>query len=117
MGVQENVNELLQAMDVFLFPSLYEGLSVALLEAEAAGLPCFISDTISDEFIVTKGLIENISLDTIPKIWSKKIMDKKHFERHDTRNELTLSGYDIVESSRQLENYYLNSYKQALGKQ
>lgn len=117
MGVQENVNELLQAMDVFLFPSLYEGLSVALLEAEAAGLPCFISDTISDESIVTKGLIEKISLDTNAKIWAKKIMDKKHFDRHDTRNELTLSGYDIVESSRQLENYYLDSYKQALGKE
>ena len=117
MGIQENVNELLQAMDVFLFPSLYEGLSVALLEAEAAGLPCFISDSISDECIVTKGLIEKISLNTSPKIWAQKIVDKKNFQRTDTRNELKMAGYDIVESSKQLENYYLNSYKNTVGEE
>lgn len=117
MGIQENVNELLQAMDVFLFPSLYEGLSVALLEAEAAGLPCFISDSISDECIVTKGLIEKTSLNTSPKIWAQKIVDKKNFQRTDTRNELKMAGYDIVESSKQLENYYLNSYKKTVGEE
>ena len=46
LGNRGDVNRILQAMDVFLFPSLYEGLGIAALEAQAAGLPCIISDSV-----------------------------------------------------------------------
>ena len=52
-GVREDVQKVLQAMDVFVFPSLYEGLPLALLEAQSTGLPCFISDTVSQEAVIT----------------------------------------------------------------
>lgn len=42
---------------------------------------------------------------------------QKNFQRTDTRNELKMAGYDIVESSKQLENYYLNSYKKTVGEE
>ena len=48
-GVRNDVAELLQAMDVFVFPSIYEGLPVTIIEAQAAGLPCLISDKVPIE--------------------------------------------------------------------
>lgn len=53
LGSRGDVNELLMAMDIFLLPSLYEGLPVSVIEAQAAGLHCVISDTITDEVCIT----------------------------------------------------------------
>lgn len=56
-GVRTDVEEQMQAMDVFVFPSLYEGLPVTMVEAQAAGLPCIISDQIPEECIITTNLV------------------------------------------------------------
>lgn len=117
LGVQNNVNELLQAMDVFVFPSLYEGLGIAIIEAETASLPCFISDTIPDDCIVTKGLVKKLPLNASPKMWAEEIIKKKSYNKHDTSEEIKVSGYDIFDSSRQLEQFYINSYIKALGEE
>lgn len=117
LGIQNNVNELLQAMDVFVFPSLYEGLGISIIEAETASLPCFISDTIPDDCIVTKGLVKKLSLNVSPKIWAEEIIKKKSYNKHDTSEELKISGYDIFDSSKQLEEFYINSYMKALGEE
>ena len=53
LGFRNDTNELMQAMDIFALPSLWEGLPFTLIEAQTAGLPCVISDVISDESIVT----------------------------------------------------------------
>lgn len=117
LGVQNNVNELLQAMDVFVFPSLYEGLGIAIIEAETASLPCFISDTIPDDCIVTKGLVKKLPLNASPKMWAEEIIKKKSYNKHDTSEEIKISGYDIFDSSRQLEQFYINSYMKTLGEE
>lgn len=70
-GVRPNVPELLQAMDVFLFPSLYEGLPVALIEAQAAGLPCIVSDKITTDTKITD-LISFVPLTKLPETMGKR---------------------------------------------
>lgn len=64
IGVKENVSSYMNAMDLFIMPSLYEGMPYALIEAQANGLPCLASDTISHEIILTKS-IKLLSLDKI----------------------------------------------------
>lgn len=105
LGVRNDVNQLLQAFDLFVFPSLYEGLPVSLIEAQASSLPCVISDTISSEVDLGLNLVEYISL-TDKKKWIEKILYKKPETRNDTIQALFEYGYDIKQSSKQLEDFY-----------
>jgi glycosyltransferase involved in cell wall biosynthesis len=73
-GTRSDVPDLLQAMDVFLFPSLWEGLPLTVLEAQAAGLPCVISDVISDETDVISSLIRRVSLQAPVGEWSRAVL-------------------------------------------
>ena len=65
LGIRSDVADLMQAMDIFVFPSLYEGLGIALIEAQAAGLPCVVSDTIPKEAYLTD-LVKSESLSDSP---------------------------------------------------
>ena len=94
LGVRNDVDELYQAADVFLFPSLYEGLPIALLEAQAAGLPCVISDVISRQATVTD-LVRAVSLEASPEKWADLVISCFDSERKDTRNDLIAAGFDI----------------------
>src|SRR5262249_49008326 len=68
---------LLGAMDLFLFPSLYEGSPVVLIETQAAGLPCVISDTISPEAVVVEGLVERLSLSESAGKWADAVLSPR----------------------------------------
>lgn len=108
MGVRNDVNKLMQAMDVFVFPSLYEGLPVTLIEAQASGLPIIKSDNISDQCILTDNVV-SISLDKSAYSWAKEILNfVNSFDRKDTSLEIINNGYDISSNAKWLENYYLN---------
>ncbi len=72
-GSRNDVPSILAAMDVFVFPSLYEGYPLALIEAQAARLPCVISDSITDEADVVKPLIRRLSLARAPDEWADAI--------------------------------------------
>ena len=75
-GLRSDVAALMKgAMDVLLFPSLYEGLPVTLLEAQAAGLRCLISNVISVEADAVSGLIERASLDQAPTQWASRLLE------------------------------------------
>jgi len=106
-GVRGDVNEILQAMDCFVFPSFYEGLPVTVIEAQAASLPCFISDTITEEVCVTD-LVTRHSIKDNPKIWVDKIQERtSSFKRVDKTKEIIDSGYDIKATSKWLQNFYI----------
>ena len=115
-GLRSDVNELLQAMDVFLFPSLYEGLPVSIVEAQAAGLPCLISDKVPIECKKTD-LVYQLSLEDSVNTWADKIYELSHISRRDTYEEIKQSGFDIVENAKWLENFYIELYKKALGEE
>lgn len=72
LGSRADVNELLSAMDVFVFPSLFEGLPVTLIEAQAAGLPVIASDTITAEAVLTP-LVQLLSLEQSTDVWAEQI--------------------------------------------
>lgn len=105
-GIRKDVNELLQAIDVFVFPSIYEGLPVTIIEAQAAGLPCVISNCISSECIVTKNLVTTKSLNDAPEEWAQQILKKSRLSRTDHVKEIINAGYDINTVARFLEEYY-----------
>lgn len=108
-GVRGDVPALLQAMDVFVFPSLYEGLPLTLVEAQAAGLPCVISDSIPSDCDLTD-LVHRLPLEETAESWAKKIHRLKNTEHKDTCQEIAEAGFDIGENARWLENDYLQRW-------
>lgn len=110
-GVRSDVNELLQAMDVFLFPSLYEGLPVTMIEAQASGIPCVISDTVSQECVITKGLVDIKSLSDTSKAWAQQVLKSAKKMRNDCTEEIRQAGYDVETEVKYLEKYYWEQYE------
>ncbi len=110
-GIRSDIPELLQVFDVFLFPSLYEGLPVTVIEAQAAGLKCFLSDTITNEVVKTD-LVEFISLKSSCKYWSNKVSKYLNgYERINTTNKIIEEGFDVRENANWLETFYLECRK------
>ena len=73
-GVCPDVERYLSAMDVFLFPSLFEGLPFTLLEAQANGLPCLIADTITREVVLSEENVRSLSLEESDKKWADALL-------------------------------------------
>lgn len=107
LGVREDVSELLQAFDCMVFPSKYEGLPVTLIEAQATGLPCIISNTITDEVQLTD-LVSKVSLSDEFSIWINKIIESKNHIRSNRKQELSKAGYDISVTSKKIVDFYLS---------
>lgn len=106
-GVRSDVNRLMQAMNVFVFPSLYEGLPVTMIEAQASGLPCIISDHVSDECIVSRGLVSGMPLEESPARWAECILQQSDRRHENHRKEIQEAGYDISTAAKKLEKFYL----------
>ncbi len=108
LGVRNDINLLLQAFDVFLFPSLYEGLPVTLIEAQGAGLPCIISDVITQEVDMGIELVEYFSLDD-KGIWVERVksMRKRLLSRNVPPETLPNKGYDIKNTAQLTQDFYL----------
>lgn len=107
-GVRNDVADLLQAMDIFVFPSLYEGLPVTLVEAQASGLPCIISSQIPIDCDLTT-LIRRISLKENATHWADKILEVDQV-RPDTSAAIAAAGFDITQNAKWLQNYYLEQW-------
>ena len=95
LGVRNDVDKLLNAMDVFVFPSLYEGLPFTLIEAECNGIPVVYSDSITDEIQINKNVI-GLSLDESDEKWSMKALEVYNLGRdNDCIRNITANGFNI----------------------
>lgn len=97
LGIRSDVAEIMQASDVFLLPSLYEGLPIVAIEAQASGLPIVLSDSITCETDIT-GHLQFVDLKENDHIWAEALLKYKNFERMDCRAEISNSGYDLSTS-------------------
>ncbi len=111
LGACSNVDQLLQAMDVFVFPSLYEGLPVTMVEAQAAGVPCVISDKVPPECIITD-LVTRKSLQDSPESWAEEILKHQNRNHENTYDRICTAGFDIEANARKLQAFYLQKYNE-----
>lgn len=107
LGVRQDVPEILKASDLFLFPSIVEGLGMAAVEAQAAGLPTLMSDGVAAEAAATP-LAEVLPLDAGPERWAQRseaiLADLP--PRHDEVTQVRAHGFDIRDSANQLARLY-----------
>lgn len=92
-GIRSDIPQILSTMDVFVLPSLYEGMPNAIIEAQATGLPCVIADTVTREANIT-GLVEYLPLEDENK-WAYKALEAAKTDRYDTKDDLIKNGYEI----------------------
>lgn len=108
MGERRDVSELLQGMDVFIVPSIKEGLCISAVESQAAGLPTYVSTGIPDECRITDQ-IEYLSLDDSAEEWANYIVsDLQKKQRADCYDRVVASGYDIASCANELQEFYMN---------
>lgn len=108
LGLVDNVHELLHAMDIFVFPSKFEGLPLAAIEAQASGLLTVISDTITKEVVIASNAVQ-LPIDS-PDDWVKYIAAHSDYTRRKVDEEIISSGYDIDEQVKYLEKFYIDKY-------
>ena len=106
-GVRSDVNDLMQGMDVFLFPSIYEGLPVTMVEAQASGIKCIISDKVPLECKMTKN-VEVVKLEESPQNWAEEVLKYEKYERQNTKEEIVKANFDIKANAKYLQEFYLN---------
>lgn len=108
-GVRPDVEAFLSVFDVFLFPSLFEGLPFTLLEAQASGLPCVISDTITGEAAVIKERVKALSLSAPAGRWAEAVLEEKGKERPGgdvIRKRFAEAHFDIKQEAGRLKALY-----------
>lgn len=111
----EEVAKWIQAIDIMVFPSRYEGFPNVLIEWQIAGIPCVISDKITKDVKITD-LVEFMSIDDEPKNWARQISEIKLPNREKDKEciikKVSEAGFDIKTNSKKLEKLYLEIYKE-----
>lgn len=107
LGNRSDVNELYQAMDVFLMPSFFEGVPVVGVEAQFSDLPCIFSDRVPKE-VKFNSKTQFVKLEANLDEWVRSIEKVKNIERNSKAKDLLNSQYDIKVAHSILENYYLD---------
>ena len=109
LGRRDDVNKIMQAADVLVMPSFFEGLTVVGIEAQASDLPLLLSDTVTKEL----GLLPStqfISLDAGAKAWAEVIVNSKQHNRRSRYEELKAAGYDIGFETERVEKLLIDAY-------
>jgi glycosyltransferase EpsF len=106
LGQRDNVNEYYQAMDLFLFPSLYEGLGMVMIEAQCSNLPC-IASTEVPKIVKINDNVQFIGLNEDNKIWVKNLEKNNKQFRISKKEDIIKSNYDIKTEVSKLERIYM----------
>lgn len=105
---RSDVNELLQIMDRFVFPSIFEGFGIAVLEAQAAEIPCIVSEAISDEVCVSEQFYK-LSLEQSASDWAKTVL---YLDKKDNETEVKdINIYSLANVIKKLEELYLENWE------
>lgn len=105
LGLRSDIPELMQAMDCFVLPSLFEGMPVSGIEAQAAGLPCFFADTITPEICMTN-YAKRLSLEKIDDWVNELSLTSTKNNAAESQKQLRDKGYDIeCEASKLIKQY------------
>lgn len=110
LGVRNDTFDVLQAADAFVLGSIFEGLPVSAIEAQASGLPCLLSDGISKETDIT-GLCKFLPIEN-KELWSKAVSDIDFKNRPNTKEKIASAGYDVETTAKWLEDFYTNIVKE-----
>ncbi|MBR6621516.1 MAG: glycosyltransferase family 1 protein [Bacteroides sp.] len=111
LGIRNDIPALMHAMDIFVFPSHYEGLGVVLIEAQAASLPCLVSNNIPQEAFITD-LIKARNLKSTIKNWCDDIKAMMQKKKCSSNNEaIEKHHYSIKSQAEWLQNYYLEQWQ------
>lgn len=110
-GLRSDVPQLMQgAMDAFVFPSLYEGLPIVLIEAQAAGLPCVVSDTVTEEATIIKDLTWRMSLNEPSSFWANTTLAARNISKSSTQTEILAimerSYFNVLRGVKLLQEVY-----------
>ena len=114
LGDCSNVAQLLTTVDAVCMPSLFEGLGITLVEAQAAGVPCVASDQIPREVDVS-GNITFLPLNDPAQVWAESLLKLKNQPRTDNREKISAAGYDVRSTAAILQEFYLNEGEQFYG--
>lgn len=114
LGVRSDVPELMQAMDAFIMPSIYEGLPLVLVESQASGLPCVISNSIPQDCDLEGSSIIRLSLSAGAEQWADALVGAfGKTVRSDGAYIVRRAGFDAHEISKELECFYLRGALEA----
>lgn len=105
LGLRNDVPALLQAMDVFLLPSHFEGLPVVIIEAQATGLPCVGSESIATEAIYTN-LVTRLPLNESLEKWAVTVLNQYTDNRCSDLKAIMAGGYELDDEVKRLEVIY-----------
>lgn len=113
LGRRGDVNDLMKAMDILLFPSLWEGFPNVAIEAQASALPVYMSENITTEANFSQ-YSHRLPLDIGSEAWVKRIFEdsQKVTDRIDMSVTMREQGYDVVNTAKWYEEYYLNKMKE-----
>lgn len=116
LGVIENVNSFLPALDIILMPSFYEGIPVSLIEAQASGVPCIISNKISHDVDLGLKLVKFLDIDSNYNEWIDCILntDKNNVKNEDDviKSQLKKGGYSIEENIKIISSLYRGEFNE-----
>ena len=111
LGNHKNIADYYQAMDYFVYPSRYEGMPGTIVEAQASGLPCLMSDAICREVIVTE-LVETMSIEKEPKVWAEVLQRRmdalvsKQENREKYAAKMAAAGFDVQAQAERMMRFY-----------
>ncbi|BBH19564.1 putative glycosyltransferase EpsF [Paenibacillus baekrokdamisoli] len=109
LGLRKDIPELLGAADGFILPSLFEGLGIVLIEAQAAGIPCLVSEGVPEEADMQLGLFHKLQLSDDPNLWLKglqQLLGTSPPDWSSRREALEQFGFNMASSVRRLEHLY-----------